>query len=133
MGENLKIQPTPLEYGGYGMDREEIEEKTLTELLSHKTAFERAVLLMTFQIPEGKISTYQRIAQKIGRPRAYRAVGNALHRNPFAPIIPCHRVIRSDGKFGGNENEADLRMHRLKQEGIHINKGRVTITEQILF
>jgi O-6-methylguanine DNA methyltransferase len=45
--------------------------------------------------------TYKQIAEKIGSPKAARAVGTALSKNPFAPIIPCHRVIRSDGKLGG--------------------------------
>ncbi|MDR1784177.1 MAG: MGMT family protein [Endomicrobium sp.] len=53
-----------------------------------------------FETPAGKTSTYLQIAKKIGTPKAVRAVGVALSRNPFAPIIPCHRVIRSDGKIG---------------------------------
>lgn len=52
-------------------------------------------------IPRGETRTYQWIARKIKRPQAARAVGNALGMNPFAPVIPCHRVVRSDGKMGG--------------------------------
>ncbi len=52
-------------------------------------------------IPKGETRTYGWIARKISRPNASRAVGTALAKNPFAPIIPCHRVIRSDGKMGG--------------------------------
>jgi len=54
-----------------------------------------------FKIPPGKTLTYSQLARKIGAPGAARAVGAALSRNPFAPIIPCHRVIRTDGKMGG--------------------------------
>jgi O-6-methylguanine DNA methyltransferase len=54
-----------------------------------------------FEIPAGKTLTYKQLAEKIGAPKAARAVGMALSKNPFAPIIPCHRVIRSDGKMGG--------------------------------
>jgi O-6-methylguanine DNA methyltransferase len=54
-----------------------------------------------FEIPAGETLTYLQLAAKIGVPKAVRAVGTALSKNPFAPIIPCHRVIRSDGKMGG--------------------------------
>jgi len=53
------------------------------------------------EIPKGKIRTYGWIALKIGQPGASRAVGTALAKNPFAPNIPCHRVIRKDGSWGG--------------------------------
>jgi len=81
------------------------QKKDVINFLSNKTEFERAVLVATFKIPKGKVSTYKRIAQKIGRPHAYRAVGNALHKNPLAPIVPCHRVVASDGRFGGEKKE----------------------------
>lgn len=54
-----------------------------------------------FDIFPGKTLTYKQLAKKIRMPKAARAVGIALSKNPFAPIIPCHRVIRSDGKMGG--------------------------------
>lgn len=55
-------------------------------------------------IPRGETRTYREIAEMIGRPRAYRAVGNALRKNPHPIIIPCHRVVRSDGSLGGYSN-----------------------------
>jgi methylated-DNA-[protein]-cysteine S-methyltransferase len=64
------------------------------------TAFEEAVYAATRTIPRGKVSTYGRIAARIGRGTA-RAVGSALARNPFAPEVPCHRVVRADGSLGG--------------------------------
>ncbi len=98
------------------------------------TEFERKVLLATLEIPRGKVSTYKRIAERIGRPRAYRAVGNALHKNPIPPTIPCHRVVRSDGGFGGDRKGAEARMRLLMEEGIEIDEhGRVKLTEDILF
>jgi len=63
--------------------------------------FTRAVLKTTAQIPYGEVRSYRWVAQRLGRPRAARAVGNALARNPIPIIIPCHRVIRSDGSLGG--------------------------------
>ena len=53
------------------------------------------------KIPSGKTLSYTEVARRAGSPKAARAVGQALSKNPFAPIIPCHRVIRKDGKPGG--------------------------------
>jgi methylated-DNA-[protein]-cysteine S-methyltransferase len=108
-------------------------EEDVAHFLRDKSQFEKEVLLATFKIPEGKISTYKRIAEKIGRPRAYRAVGNALHKNPLAPIVPCHRVVTSNGTFGGDEKGAASRRRRLEKEGIPVEKGRVVMSENILF
>lgn len=62
--------------------------------------FERAVLLKALEIPYGEVRPYAWIAREIGRPRAVRAVGTALANNPVPLIIPCHRVVRSDGRLG---------------------------------
>jgi O-6-methylguanine DNA methyltransferase len=66
----------------------------------HLTAFELSVLKATLEIPFGETRTYQWVARRIGRPGAVRAVGSALRKNPYPLIIPCHRVIRSDGSLG---------------------------------
>lgn len=63
--------------------------------------FQRQVLLAALKIPRGSVATYGQIADRIGRPRAARAVGQALGRNPLPIIIPCHRVLASDGSLGG--------------------------------
>ncbi|MEM3841505.1 MAG: MGMT family protein [Candidatus Micrarchaeaceae archaeon] len=70
-------------------------------MASDLTKFEKLVLKKAIEIPRGTTLTYKEIAAAIGRPKAYRAVGNALSKNPFAPEVPCHRVIRSDGNLGG--------------------------------
>lgn len=69
--------------------------------LSGLPAFTRAVLRLTARIPYGRVRSYRWIAERLGRPGASRAVGNALARNPIPMIIPCHRVVRSDGQLGG--------------------------------
>jgi len=116
------------------MKKEEIKkEEDVISFLTDKTRFEKEVLAATFNIPKGKVSTYKRIAKKIGRPHAYRAVGNALHKNPLAPIVPCHRVVRSDGGFGGEKEGAESRRNLLQKEGITIKNGRVKIRQEILF
>ena len=115
------------------MMKEEIKsEKDVINFLSNKTEFERAVLVATFRIPKRKVSTYKRIAKKIGKPRAYRAVGNALHKNPLSPIVPCHRVVRSDGGFGGEKKGAESRRGFLEKEGIPVKSGRVKMSEKFL-
>ncbi|MDD5491860.1 MAG: MGMT family protein [bacterium] len=65
------------------------------------TEFEKKVYAACKTIPPGETRSYAWVAKKIGQPRACRAVGNALHKNPFAPLVPCHRVILSDGSVGG--------------------------------
>ncbi len=108
-------------------------EEDVIRFLSNKTEFERKVLVATFRIPKGKISTYKRIAEKVNRPRAYRAAANALKKNPLHPIVPCHRVVRSDGRFGGEKKSAEARRKLVKKEGIPIENGRIKISDDILF
>jgi methylated-DNA-[protein]-cysteine S-methyltransferase len=108
-------------------------EEDVIRFLSNKTEFEKKVLVTTFKIPKGKISTYKRIAEKIGRPRAYRAVATALKKNPLHPIVPCHRVVRSDGRFGGEKKRAESRRKLVEKEGIPTENGKIKISEDILF
>lgn len=115
------------------MNKDEIKtEKDVIRFLKDKTRFERDVLVATFKIPKGKISTYKRIAEKVGRPHAYRAVANAVHKNPLHPIVPCHRVVKSDGRFGGEKKRADSRRRLVEKEGVPIQDGRVKINDEIL-
>lgn len=65
------------------------------------TEFEKKVLREVLKIPLGQTRTYKEIAAKAGKPRAYRAVANALRKNAFPFFIPCHRVVQSDGEQGG--------------------------------
>jgi O-6-methylguanine DNA methyltransferase len=64
------------------------------------TQFEQAVLRKTMEIPRGEVRPYAWVAREIGRPRAVRAVGSALAGNPVTFVIPCHRVVRADGRIG---------------------------------
>ena len=71
------------------------------------------------KIPKGKIKTYKQVAIGINKPKSARAVGNACARNPYAPRVPCHRVIRSDGKIGGYSGKGGIKtkVKLLKKEG----------------
>mgnify|MGYP001174998316 CR=1 FL=1 len=72
------------------------------------------------KIPRGRVKTYYEVAKAIKKPLAVRAVANAIGKNPFAPKIPCHRVIRSDGSLGGYSGKGGVKTKRflLKKEGI---------------
>ena len=116
------------------MENGEIKtEEDMTSFLSNKTEFERNVLVATFKIPKGKVSTYKRIAEKIGKPRAYRAVANALRKNPLHPIVPCHRVVGSDGDFGGEKKGAEARRKLVKEEGVPVENDKVKMSDEIVF
>jgi methylated-DNA-[protein]-cysteine S-methyltransferase len=118
----------------YLLDVKSIKNETdVIQTLKYKTQFEKEVLITTWKIPKGKVSTYKRIAEKIGRPKAYRAVANALHKNPLWPVVPCHRVVCSDGSFGGPYKGAASRRNSVSKEGIPIENGKVKLIPAILY
>ena len=84
------------------------------------TKFQQKVWTYLKKIPRGSIKTYSQVAKGIGKPLAARAVANAVGKNPYAPKIPCHRVIRSDGSLGGYSGKGGVKTKRflLKKEGI---------------
>lgn len=93
---------------------------------SDVSAFQEQVLRMEHRIPYGRVSTYSRLALRLGRPGAARAVGNALARNPFPLIIPCHRTLCNDGHIGGFQGGTDLKRALLSMEGVRCDaRGRV--------
>ena len=79
-------------------------------------SFADHVYQIVCQIPKGKTLTYKQVAEMTGHPLAYRAVGNILNKN-HDPNIPCHRVVRSDGKPGGYNGGEELKKQKLKKEG----------------
>jgi len=88
--------------------------------------FQQRVLRMEHRIPRGMVSTYGRLANKLGHAGAARAVGTALARNPFPIIIPCHRTIRSDRSLGGYAGGLAMKRKLLELEGIEFDRyGRV--------
>jgi methylated-DNA-[protein]-cysteine S-methyltransferase len=80
------------------------------------TEFEKKVWLALRDIPYGETRTYKWLAEKIGKPAAFRAVGRALSRNPLPIFLPCHRVIESDGSLGGYSGGADIKRRLLDME-----------------
>lgn len=93
---------------------------------SASTRFQERVLRMENRIPRGMVSTYGRIASKLRQPRACRAVGSALARNPFPIVIPCHRAIRNDRSLGGYAGGLKMKKRLLELEGVKFDaNGRV--------
>ncbi len=86
--------------------------------LSGLPPFTRDVLEATANVPFGHLDTYRGIATRIGKPAATRAVGNALNRNPIPVVVPCHRIIRSDGTAGGYGGGLDIKFRLLALEGV---------------
>lgn len=84
--------------------------------------FERAVLLKAMEIPRGEVRPYAWIAREIGRPGAVRAVGTALGNNPVPLLIPCHRVVRSDGAIGNYAFGGEMKRAVLRGEGVGVEE-----------
>ena len=86
------------------------------------TEFQLKVWAYLRKIHRGTVRTYAQVAKDIGKPLAIRAVANAIGKNPYAPKIPCHRVIRSDGSLGGYSGKGGVKTKRflLKKEGIKL-------------
>ena len=84
------------------------------------TKFQKKVWNYLKTIRKGTVKTYKQVAIGINRPKSARAVANAVGKNPFAPKIPCHRVIRSDGSLGGYSGKGGVKTKKLllKKEGI---------------
>jgi len=80
------------------------------------TEFDKKVWLALKEIPYGETRTYKWLAEKIGKPNAFRAVGQALSRNPIPIVLPCHRVIESDGSLGGYSGGIDMKRRLLDIE-----------------
>ena len=76
------------------------------------TKFQLKVWNYLKKIPKGKVKSYLEVAKGIGKPKAFRAVANAVGKNPYPPLIPCHRVIRSDGSLGGYSGKGGIKEKR---------------------
>ena len=87
-------------------------------------SFNEKVWALTARIPAGQVRTYAEIARELGT-KGYRAVGNALNRNPYAPAVPCHRVVGSNGSLTGFAGGIDKKRELLKGEGIKFRGERV--------
>ncbi len=78
------------------------------------------------RVPAGKVTTYSEIARKL-QTKGYRAVGNALNRNPYAPAVPCHRVVGSGGALTGFAQGLERKEQMLAEEGVAMRRGKVDL------
>ena len=90
------------------------------------TIFQEKVYKILRKVPRGKVTTYKEIS-KVLKKKSYRAVGTALNKNPYAPKVPCHRVIKSNGEVGGFAHGTKKKIQMLKKEGIKIANGKVDL------
>ncbi|MFH1505813.1 MAG: MGMT family protein [archaeon] len=94
--------------------------------------FTQKIYNLARKIPKGKVTTYKILAEKTGS-KAYRAVGSAMHNNPYWPKVPCHRVVNSNGSLGGFASGTKRKITLLKKEGIEVKKGKIVDFKKKLF
>jgi methylated-DNA-[protein]-cysteine S-methyltransferase len=88
-------------------------------------SLDKKIYKKLLEVPEGKITTYGELAKAVGFINGQRAVGKIMHKNPFPIIIPCHRVVKADGKVGGYAYGEEIKTNMLKKEGIKIKDGKI--------
>jgi methylated-DNA-[protein]-cysteine S-methyltransferase len=91
-----------------------------------KKSFNERCYDLLRKVPKGKVTTYKALAKAL-KSKAYRAVGNAMNKNPYAPKVPCHRVINSNGEVGGFANGTKKKIEMLKKEGIEIKNNKIDL------
>jgi len=98
------------------------------------TQFQQQVYDLCSKVPAGKVTTYKEIANALGKKGfAYRAVGMALNKNPYAPSVPCHRVVASDGSLGGFAFGSSKKLVMLSNEGLNIVENKIVDFKEILY
>lgn len=85
------------------------------------------------EVPKGKITTYGELAKAVGLKNGQRAVGKIMNKNPYPVIIPCHRVVKSDGKIGGYAYGQEIKSDMLTKEGIIIKNGKILDLENKIY
>jgi methylated-DNA-[protein]-cysteine S-methyltransferase len=83
-------------------------------------------------VPRGRVTTYKELGDALGT-KAYRAIGQFMKNNPYAPTVPCHRVVANDGTIGGFNGGIDKKIRMLRTEGIKISKNRIIDFPSVLF
>ena len=94
---------------------------------------ERQVYKKLLKVPKGKVTTYGELAKAVGLKNGQRVIGQIMNKNPFPVIIPCHRVVKSDGNIGGYFYGQDIKTKMLSDEGIAIKNGKIQNWEKAVF
>lgn len=94
---------------------------------------EQRVYRELLKVPKGKVTTYGELARAAGIKNGQRAIGRIMNKNPFPVIIPCHRVVKSDGKIGGYFYGETVKTKMLSDEGVTVKNGRIGDWEKTVF
>ncbi len=86
---------------------------------------EQKVYKKLLEVPKGKVTTYGDLAKAVGLKNGQRTIGRIMNKNPYPVIVPCHRVIMSDGKIGGYAWGEKIKTKMLSQEGVRISNGKI--------
>ena len=86
---------------------------------------EQQVYKKLTEVPPGKVTTYGELAKAVGLKNGQRVIGQIMKKNPYPVIIPCHRVVKSDGKVGGYAYGDKIKTNMLKKEGLAIKDGKI--------
>jgi|SRR5687767_5706920 methylated-DNA-[protein]-cysteine S-methyltransferase len=105
-----------------------LEREIKSGRVTRAMSFNQKVWALCARIPRGQVATYADIARALGT-KGYRAVGAALNRNPYAPDVPCHRVVGSDGSLTGFASGLEHKQRLLAGEGIKLVKGKVVLKD----
>jgi methylated-DNA-[protein]-cysteine S-methyltransferase len=119
---------TPAQARVSGRASSHLEQAILRGRLLPAMSFTQSVWALTARVPRGRVTTYRELAAALGT-RAYRAVGKAMNCNPYAPRVPCHRVVGSDGRLVGYARGVASKRRMLQDEGISFRSGRVVLEE----
>ena len=92
---------------------------------------EEKVYKKLLQVPSGKVTTYGELAKAVGLKNGQRIIGKIMNKNPYPVIIPCHRVVKSDGKVGGYAWGENVKANMLSKEGIKIKNGKILDSNKI--
>ncbi len=90
------------------------------------TSFRAKVYKKLSKVPKGKVTTYKDLAHAV-KSKAYRAVGTAMNKNPYAPKVPCHRVVKANGEVGKFASGTANKIKMLKKEGVVVKKGKIDL------
>jgi methylated-DNA-[protein]-cysteine S-methyltransferase len=112
------------------MGRMNSRSAILAGRLSPQMRFIEKVWALTARVPRGKVTTYAELARALNS-RAYRAVGMAMNRNPYAPHVPCHRVVGSDGSLTGFAGGLNAKRRMLIKEGVTVKGSRVDLARHL--
>jgi methylated-DNA-[protein]-cysteine S-methyltransferase len=109
------------------MNPDSFEQDIKSGRLKPGMNFNQKVWALCARIPAGRVATYGQIAKALGSPGAARAVGNALNKNPYAPAVPCHRVVGSTGSLTGFAGGLAMKERLLEGEGVALHHGRADV------